>query len=91
MINKEELLQKISIALDSIPDIENTTLYASLQFSDYTPSHKYEEKYSYRRYEVSYEDGIKDFIVRDESEIYNHRCEMNYSDCNKRGHCNGDC
>lgn len=88
-MDKQKFLEKLSNALDELEDLNNLTLdYAILEFKDYNPENsKYERNYSWRDFELKWDEKEQLFDLIDNSEMFK-GCD---SYCQKRGYCNGDC
>ena len=90
-MDKQHILNKLEDALDKLEDIDKLNLnYGSISVVDYAPDNsKYDKKYSYRQFDVQWNDKTQDFDIIDTSEPF--VCSMGASDCTERGYCNGDC
>lgn len=90
MKNKEEFLAKLSKVIDQIEDSEAEIDYLSIQFTNYNPDNRRNErKLSFYQADIRYDYQKKEFSIIDISEPF--KCTMGASDCEERGYCNGDC
>lgn len=88
-ITKQELLLKLSEAIDKLERFEDLELeYLCINFADYNPDNrKYETKYCYRQFSIDLDKA--ELKISDSSEPF--KCTMGYRDCEERGYCKGDC
>jgi len=87
-MNKQEILDKLSAALDKIENSNTLRVsYGGIVLEDYSPDPSL--KLCYRQLEVNFNDKSNDFEISDTSEPF--KCSMGDKDCTERGFCSGDC
>lgn len=88
--DKEDLLKRLSEALDQVEDPDAEVEYLTIDLANYNPDNqKNERKLSYFSVELNYNPKTKEFNMNDRSEPFT--CTMGDSYCSERGYCNGDC
>lgn len=88
--DKEDLLKRLSEALDQVEDEGAEVEYLTINLANYNPDNrKNERKLSYFSVELNYNPKTKELDMNDRSEPFT--CTMGFQSCVERGYCNGDC